>query len=146
VDRVATVEKSRDGSTGEKFPFELDVVELGADEDGDPVTTCIVRHIESDPHAKRPAKPLTGVAKVGLQALQEAITDHGQVMPGTSTIPSGVRAVTLDQWRIQFRLRYGTDGEVRGGSAVRTAFHRAREQLAKFDEIGVSDPYVWISR
>jgi len=147
IDKAATVEKSRDGMQGERFPFALEVVELGQDDDGDPVTTCIVEHLEDTP-ARRPAPKLTGVAKIALQALQEAISDHGEAKPGTSTIPAGVRAVTLDQWRERFRLRYGSDtesGDRRGSSAVRTAFHRAREQLAKAEAVGVSDPFVWAS-
>ncbi len=83
IDKVASVEKSRDGVQGENFPFALDVVELGQDADGDVVTTCIVRHLDDAP-ARRRAPALSGVAKVALQALQESISDHGEPMPGTS--------------------------------------------------------------
>jgi hypothetical protein len=31
---VATVEKARDGMTGERFAFDLEVVNLGTDSDG----------------------------------------------------------------------------------------------------------------
>jgi hypothetical protein len=46
VEKVATLTKARDGVTGEAFAFDLKVVELGRDSDGDPVTTCIVEHQE----------------------------------------------------------------------------------------------------
>jgi len=147
IDNVATVEKSRDDQQGETFPFALDVVGLGQDSDGDPVTTCVVRHLDDVP-ARRRAPALSGVAKVALQALQEAISDHGEPMPGTSTIPAGMRAATLDQWRTQFKVRYGTDpdGDGRDREAVKKAFTRAREQLAKAEAVSVSDPYVWVTR
>lgn len=147
IERVATVEKSRDGTQGDQFPFALDVVDLGTDSDGDAVTTCIVRHLDDAPAPRRrPSQTLSGVARVALHALTEAITEHGKTMPGTSTIPAGVRAVTLDRWRAQFKLRYGTDpaGDERDQGAVKMAFRRAREQLAK--SVGVSDPYVWLTR
>lgn len=41
--RLARVTKQKDGESGQVFPFELAVVELGADEDGEPITSCVVR-------------------------------------------------------------------------------------------------------
>ena len=146
VERCATIEKSRDGLQGEKFPFALDVVDLGLDTDGDPLTTCVVRHLDETEPGRRPAPKLSGVARLALQALGEAIEAHGRAMPQTSTIPAGVRAVTLDQWRTAFRTRYGTDheGTERAGGTLQKAFVRAREQLA--ESVAVSNPYVWITR
>lgn len=145
VDKVATVEKSRDGMAGEQYPFALDVLELGQDADGDPVTTCIVRPLD---HAetRRPAKALSGVAKVALQALTEAIAEKGRDMAGSSSIPRGVRAVEIKHWRERFRLRYGTDpeGGDRDREAVKKAFTRAREQLAASEAVSISDPFAWV--
>lgn len=39
--RIATVTKQRDWPAGEEFAFRLEVVELGRDSDGDPVTSCV---------------------------------------------------------------------------------------------------------
>ncbi len=146
VERVAVVEKVRDGLTGGRFPFALDVVSLGEDSDGDPVTTCVVQHLDNTGPGRRPNRKLSGVAKVAFQALTEAVTDHGEVMPSSSTIPGGVRAVTMVRWRDQFRLRYGTDtdGGARDQDAIKKAFQRAREQLV--EAVGVSDPYVWLTQ
>lgn len=43
--RVITVKKARDGVSGERFAFKLRTVELGVDDDGDPVTSCVVDHL-----------------------------------------------------------------------------------------------------
>ncbi len=146
IDRVATLDKVRDGRPGEQFAFDLKVVELGHDEDGDPITTCIVMPTEATTRPRQ-QKPLSGVASVALDALHEALGEHGQSMPGTSTIPEHVKAVTLEQWRARFLLRYGSDGDgERGSSAVRKAFVRGREALMKAGSITISDPYVWPSR
>ncbi|MEO8718914.1 MAG: AAA family ATPase [Burkholderiales bacterium] len=146
VDRgVATVEKQRDGIAGEQFPFRLEVVEMGTDPDGDPITTCVVVHQDAA-HAQTSDRPtaLSGAAVTGLKALHEAVGEYGQIMGGSSTIPAGVRAVKLDEWRTRFRLRYGTDGEgKRAQDAIRQAFGRAREQLLKAGKVGISDPYCW---
>src|SRR5580692_6066530 len=61
VDRCATVEKSRDSMAGETFPFELEVMTLGEDDDGDPITTCVVNPI-GQPAPARSQRPLSGVA------------------------------------------------------------------------------------
>lgn len=45
-ERVARITKQRDGESGLEGRFTLDQVTLGRDSDGDPVTTCIVRHKE----------------------------------------------------------------------------------------------------
>jgi len=147
VDRVATVEKSRDGVAGEQFPFNLEVVNLGEDQDGDPVTTCIVTPTDAAPRQPGAAK-LSGVARIALQSLREAIADHGQTMPGTSTIPGNIRAVRIEQWRVQFRLRYGTDddGGERDVETIKKAFQRGREALHKEQAIGISNPYAWALR
>jgi archaellum biogenesis ATPase FlaH len=40
--RKAVVIKQRDHANGQEYPFELKPIELGIDEDGDPVSTCVV--------------------------------------------------------------------------------------------------------
>jgi hypothetical protein len=44
--RTITVKKQRDLEHVEIMPFELEVVPVGVDEDGDPITTCIVKHLD----------------------------------------------------------------------------------------------------
>jgi hypothetical protein len=140
---VAEVEKVRDGTIGEQFPFRLDVVELGKDDDGDPVTTCVV--VPTDAGVTKPkSPPLSGVARVALQALEEVLADRGSTMPETSTIPRGVKAARIEDWRARFVLRYGSDGE-RDGATVRQAFRRAKDSLLKVLAVGISDPYCWVN-
>jgi hypothetical protein len=43
-DRVATVTKMKDWQDGTAFGFRLDTVHIGDDDDGDPITSCIVVH------------------------------------------------------------------------------------------------------
>lgn len=130
VDRVATVEKARDGTAGESFHFGLDVVELGTDSDGDRVTTCIVRHLE-DTAARRPQRPEPRGAnqRVVFAVLRDLIAESGEIMPGTSTIPAGVRAVKFDfladraqhkfpglpAWRARGRIGEAVTGLQAGG-------------------------------
>jgi KaiC/GvpD/RAD55 family RecA-like ATPase len=140
---VATVEKSRDGTTGEQLPFRLEVVELGVDKDDDPVTTCVVVPTD-EAVTKLKARQLPAGAKVALQALAEVLADKGSMMPETSTIPGGVRATKIEDWRARFVLRYGSDADgKRDSAAVRQAFRRAKDVLLKAQAVGISDPYCW---
>lgn len=41
--RAGTVVKVKDGKSGDRFGFSLEVVELDPDDDGDPVTTCVIQ-------------------------------------------------------------------------------------------------------
>lgn len=139
ADHVATVEKARDGESGASFGFRLEVVDLGTDQDGDPITTCVVVPEEAEKKPK-PAR-LPGAAKVALDALKEAIEAHGERLPGSSTIPPGVLAVGIEHWRARFRLRYGSDD--RDGDAIKKAFQRAREHLLREQLVCISDPWAW---
>jgi hypothetical protein len=55
---VATVVKQKGGVAGAQFAFKVRAVELGRDEDGDAITSCVVEHIFDTPRApaKAPAK------------------------------------------------------------------------------------------
>ncbi len=66
---VATVTKQRDLPSGDAFPFKLRPVELGHDEDDDPVTSCIVEPTEQAPSDRKQPRG-KNQAKL-LAALQE---------------------------------------------------------------------------
>lgn len=141
---LATITKARDFESGAKFGFRLESIDLGLDDDGDTITSCVI--VPADAVTPRSAKvrPLSGVGQVALQALREVITEHGESMPETSTIPRGVRAVHLEIWRDRFALRYGEDHKK--DETVRKAFHRGKESLLKTGCVAISAPYCWETR
>lgn len=66
--------KSKDGADGLEHPFRLRVVELGEDEDGDPITSCVVEPDEQPDSAIRSAKlPAGGNQKLIYDALRELL-------------------------------------------------------------------------
>lgn len=50
--RLATVTKQRDWPEGERFAFTLDIVELGKDQDGETITSCVIKPCEALPEPK----------------------------------------------------------------------------------------------
>ncbi len=76
------VERAKDGPESDPIPFALSVVELGEDEDGDAITSCVVEVREADPNERRkPKKPPGGNQKLALKAIEVALrgsSDYGQ--------------------------------------------------------------------
>jgi len=56
-DRLARVSKQKDGEDGGQFPFRLRTVDLGTDADGNPVTSCVVEHVDNVPTTEVDRKP-----------------------------------------------------------------------------------------
>ena len=75
------VERSKDVPESDPIPFALSVVELGEDEDGDPITSCVVEPRERTEDQVRRSRPPTGNnMRVALDAVGVALkasTDYG---------------------------------------------------------------------
>jgi phage/plasmid primase-like uncharacterized protein len=69
------VAKAKDGSDGDAHPFRLDVVELGTDEDGEPVTSCTVTPEERAKDATRSKLPKGGNQRIVWDALGELLRE-----------------------------------------------------------------------
>jgi hypothetical protein len=143
ADRVATIAKARDGIAGEQFPFELRVVELGVDQDGDTITTCLV--VPADVGAAQKAKPakLTPDEQVALDALREELGASGETLPQTSVLPAGVRAVRVEHWRQRFHARIGGTRDLEQ-DAKRQAWHRGRKGLIAKHVAACWEDFAWL--
>jgi hypothetical protein len=64
------VSKAKDGQDGEAFPFRLEVVQLPPDEDGEPVSSCVVRRDVSAAEIARVKLPQGGNQRLVLEALR----------------------------------------------------------------------------
>lgn len=144
---VAELEMSKDEAVGLQFVSQLKVVEIGVDQDGDPITSCVVEAVgEASVTAGRSGKPprLTKAAQNALRALQNAIADRGEVPPANNYIPAGVSTVSVDVWRdYAYRMGISTSDEPR---AKQTAFKRGSETLIAAKVVAVWEPHAWIAR
>ena len=144
-DRVMEAIKVRDGESGQRFGFRLQAVDLGPDPDPDAdpderITSCVVQPLDQPPAGTKPKVR----REIALDALRETISEYGKRMPGTSTIPAGINAVTLDQWKSRWALRTGYDDST--GNAIAVNFHKDKDALLKSGAIVISKPYVWVSK
>lgn len=143
---VVELEKQRDGQTGPICSFELIVINLGRDQDGDMQTSCVVEAIqpdETEPKTSKRQKPkqVNAAGKVALRTLKKAITEMGEPAPASNHIPPSARTVTVDQWR---QYHYAGTASDASPEARKKAFQRSREILQAAEAITIHDDLVWI--
>lgn len=96
--------KVKDGDDGIAHSFRLDVVEIGTDEDGEPVTSCIVRPEENAGTAVRRAlPPKSGNQKIVWDALGEVLRKSTSF--GEAGSPPGRPCIRLEDAIEQTRGR-----------------------------------------
>lgn len=105
-ERVTTLDKIRDGVAGERFPFGLTPIELGTDQDGDPITTCLLDATETGALPQRERKGLGKNQKPILDALQALSSEEGIRAPGTSVIPAGVLLVSFERLCLRMEPKF----------------------------------------
>lgn len=139
--RTVKIEKQKDGASGETFGFKLVPVLLGHDEDGEPVSSCVVEQVAGEPvKASKPAN-IPSEYRKALDYLKDAIADHG--MPASSsTIPAGVRTVKSDVWSARLKQR----GLHTGDDAGRQWFSRVKKRLISESFIAMDGDLVWLVR
>jgi hypothetical protein len=141
--RTVKVEKQKDGAAGETFAFNLEVVDLGLDEDGEPITSCVVVPSAATPTRKTAKAPrLPPAARLACEALRKAIAEGGQPAPASNYIPANVMGADVELWR-----RYAYQQSISKGdsdSAKRNAFRRSVETLQASNAVGVCDGFAWL--
>lgn len=120
-DREWSVAKAKDGADGKAHPFMLEVVNMGEDDDGDPITSCVVRPSAG---AGVKSKPLTQAQQIGMDAFMAA---------ASANIGGADQSVHahVDQWRIEFFRRSTADTD--GGK--RSSFSKLRSELVNLGKL-----------
>lgn len=145
--RKFKVEKSKDGQAGQLHGFSLDVCELGNDEDGDPITSCVV--VPGGVLKKTDTMP-----KPGTQAriAYDCLVDIQKVQPITpQTLTDGLgefgvpeKLANLCDWK-EACLKAGLidpDSKDPAG-ALSKAMARVRKELEPKGLLGYYDGWVW---
>jgi hypothetical protein len=148
---VVTIEYMKDGGAeGEQIVSRLEVVDVAEDENGEPITSCVVVPAED---AGRARVKVTGPAKLALDKLHDCLCDLGRgvtfsdVTEGGSVtssrhgrhIPAGAKIVTVEQWREHLKLA----GIINAEKGHREQFRRIQARLQEAGLIGIWDGQVW---
>ena len=138
---VASVEYMKDGPEGATELSTLEVVDIGTDDDGDPITSCVIRPSEGE--VKHGPKKQTGATAIALDLLKRALVDAGEKPPASDHIPTAVKSVVpLNLWRSYCYAGTGTDRD--NPESKRKAFNRAVTKLQEIKAVGVWDDLVWM--
>jgi hypothetical protein len=133
---VATVTKQRERASGDEFKAELKVVEVGTEDDGTPITSCVVI-----PYRPDAAKAVPPTPRKALAALEAVIREHGVPLPAEArkAARSVTLGATLEGWRHMLRC----DGLINPKGNEREQFRRIRVTLEDAGLIGLSGDFVW---
>jgi hypothetical protein len=156
-ERVAELRKVRDDESGETFAFRLRPIDLGPSADPDAgederESSCVVEPISAPAQAPRKMRALPKGSEIAFKALREAIAEHGEPLPPSSTLPGGVRAVRLEVWRRRFYVYEPADADSQDEAAMRRAgdarlkrFTRSRTALVASGAVGIANEFAWLA-
>ena len=142
---IVKVEYAKDGEAGDIIASRLEIVDVGVDEDGEPISSCVVMPVEGNVIAfPKSGRRLAPEAQIALAALEEAIAAHGSVPPTANHIPPNTPTVSLSLWRRYYYQRNPDSGpDISDKQAARKkqearkkAFQRAR-QVLQAEHVGV---------
>jgi hypothetical protein len=137
------VEEMRDGPLGAVTRSLLQVIEVTRDDNGNPITSCVI--VEADPGnptARKTKHKLSPLDKIALDTLKRAIGAHGTPPPPTDYIPSYATVVSTDLWRRFYLMGTSSDNEKE--DTRRAAWRRSRDRLIAEEIVGFCDDSVWI--
>ncbi|WP_131818569.1 AAA family ATPase [Sphingomonas turrisvirgatae] len=150
--KKARVTKQKDGEDGIELLFKLKVVELGQDEDGEPVTSCIVEPTDVDlaPRGDSMGSKLAKLSdkqRVVLNALDETAERLGFYPP--TDIPEREinrlkvgKVVKFEDWRERHAQTSGHGSDMKPDSVYKE-FRRGLDRLKKDGIVTVYGPYAW---
>jgi len=134
--RTLIAEKVKDGTEGPLFNYSLEQVELGEDDEGTPITSCVVRTTPVAPRSTRLQK-LTLLQRSFIEAHDRAIA-AGHFITTPSGIPDGPPLVQADERAVQDEFIKGYSNTGASAETKARQWRRARNEVATQFEFGVS--------
>jgi hypothetical protein len=120
-DTRLVLRKQRSGPQGLTFPFEAQVVDMGLDQFGEPLTSRIINWNVTRPE-KIKVKPRS--QSLLEQVLTSALSEGGEQIK-VNDIEGAVRAVRKDKVRFAFKAAYQVQNPDANAEAIGEAFRRA---------------------
>ena len=137
---VVTVEASKDDEDGWRKGFSLEVEEVGEDDDGAPITSCVVVPSDVLPTGLK-KKRMTGDKARAMDALHDVLISNGEIVNNRYGFPDGMKCIDVEVWRQEFYARKNGSQE-----AKQKAFKRAMASLQDLGQIGYRDGLVWVAK
>jgi len=139
-DTRLVIRKLRDGPQGDVFPFEARLVDMGRDQDGEPLTSRVI-----DWNVERVERVKPEKKSKARRALEEALTRALGLDPVRITVNGAeISAVSKEVLRSVFVDQYQQTSDA-NASAIRQAWSRALEETQGSIQRGVIEEvmYLW---
>jgi hypothetical protein len=138
---VAEIESMKDGPEGAIFTSRLEQIEVGTDDAGKPITSCIVVPVEpAPPSTKKKTGRLSANQRRFLDILNDAILDAPPQHTTTTDIPAGRIAISREWLKMQCIAKGWID---EADNSLRQKINNMINALAGKRVIGASSIYVW---
>jgi hypothetical protein len=141
TDFTVTVEWLKDGPEGDTIVCRLLVVEIGRDEDGDPITSCVVEEAKTEPGTSAPTRKPPPRNKNAADALRALVATVGKPLPNAFGLSEGTQAVPVDCWKKELLSRGVIE---RDSTNPRQDFKRIKEALRAHSVIAEREGQVWL--
>jgi AAA domain-containing protein len=133
---------SNDGEEGVITSFRLESVALGTDADGNITTAPVVAQVDA---SKDSGSNLRSHAEKALEALEQAIEEHGQRVPDKSLgFPDGTVAVAPDTWRDRYYADCRDREPQVADDTISKRYRRAVRELIDGKQVGRTGEWNWI--
>jgi hypothetical protein len=142
--------KQRDGLTGFEIPFAVCVLNVGEDEDGDPITAQVIDWKAPQPAEAKSNTNWTKTMRTLRRVLTTILADHGKTEVPFIDGPQ-VRACDIELVRDEFYRQHVAEGtEKKKSEARRKAFNRAVDDGKDRGVIGVREvsgvKLIWLTK
>lgn len=138
---IVTVELAKDFAEGAEIFSRLEIVEVGTDPDGDPITSLVVLPADASTVRRPSTRKLSDRQRLALDALDECLSSQAaHRAPADLQLPAGTIVVPITAWRDQMYSRGVLD---RDAKSPREDFRRVRNGLQARNLIGVHSDRVW---
>lgn len=142
--RKIRIVKQRDGAAGEVLGFDLETVEIGRDEDGDQVTSCVAVAADApDGRTDASGRKQSDADAVAMRTIANLIAEHGEPLPQGTGFPSDERYRGIKSSTVLSALK-GSIFSEREADAARKAWERLRTKLQSHGLIVVNGGFVWL--
>ncbi|XAI96299.1 primase DnaG/twinkle [Microcystis phage Mae-JY30] len=159
--REFELRKQKEGEAGTKTRFVLQEVKIGIDEDGDPITSCVVaRPSGSAADASKPVEHPQGVTLGGqnakvLRALYDVLETKGIFAPAELGLPFGTQVASRKDHGARYAElespddrkpeEMAEDERKAFGDRLRQQLKRARDLLYTKKIIGLDEQWIWLT-
>jgi hypothetical protein len=140
---AARVEHMKDGDASPPMASRLERVDLGDNDDGDPITSCIIEPAD-DALAGKKRRKLPADTQLALDKLTELTIEEGRRPEANNHIPASAKVVSAHLWREYFYKARIADKNDKPDTRQK-AFVRAVQRLQELHLIGIWNELVWLA-